>query len=236
MVKLYFIKIYHFIYRLILITFYSLPFGKIKSKYLEKILIDQIFNKLNNTKFSKKAFTISSEKFLNEFNKLNKKYYSLNLLQALQFVYLFRGDYGNWKYWMKYAVRFQENLSRNYNIKNNLNIRTIEHGYFLKTIGSNYEIDALIKAMKLNLIPKHKIICKIKKNWKLANPAIISYWSKYINFNENISNKFVESLRYPHHIYIPIDDHNTFHTHSSCFLINQIWDKKTRSLIKKKIS
>ena len=76
MVKLYFIKIYHFIYRLILVNFYSLPFGKIKSKYLEKVLIDQIFNKLNNTKFSKKAFTISSEKILNEFNKLNKKYYS----------------------------------------------------------------------------------------------------------------------------------------------------------------
>lgn len=169
--------------------------------------------------------------FNNIFNSINKNNYDLNLLEIYQVVNIFEGNFDKWKKNQIKLIDFQNNISNKFNTLNKSNIRYIENGYFLKTIGSHYTVDALIKSMKLGLIKKQNLFCKLPPNISLCNKFIIKKWSKYINFVDyNLNDR---NFLIPHHIFIPVFNNKFFHSHSSGLIINKIWDKlKKPPLIK----
>lgn len=169
--------------------------------------------------------------FNNIFNSINKNNYDLILLEIYQVVNIFEGNFDKWKKNQIKLIDFQNNISNRFNTLNKSNIRFIENGYFLKTIGSHYTVDALIKSMKLGLIKKQKLLCKLPPNTSLCNKFLIKKWSKYINFVDyNVDDR---NFLIPHHIFIPVFNNKFFHSHSSGLKINNLWDKlKKPPLIK----
>ena len=226
-------KIFKIYFYLIKLFFFIYPANQyFKKIYLKKFLFDQILNYVNlNSNFNLLKFYKLINKFNYIFNSINKDNYDFNLLEINQVVNIFEGDFDKWKKNQIELINFQNNISKKFNSINKTNLRYIENGYFFKTIGSHYTVDALIKSMKLGLIKKQMLFCKLPSQIHLCNKFMITKWSKYINFVD--SNIDDQRFLIPHHIYIPIFNDKFFHSHSSGLKINTIWDKQKKpSLIK----
>ena len=218
-------KSFIYFYFILKILYFIYPYNDfLKKIYLKKYLFDDILNYVElKSNFNKFFLNQLINKFNNIFLTIKTLNYDLNLLEIFQIINIFEGNFDKWKYHQINLLKFQENLSNKSNLINKTNIRYIDDGYFLRTIGSHYTVDATIKAMKLGLIKKQKIYCKLTDKSQSCNDFMINKWKKYIKFVDRSSKK--NNYLIPHHIYIPIYNNSFFHSHSSGLKINKMWDK-----------
>ena len=108
----------------------------------------------------------------------------------------------------------------------------IELGYFSKTIGSSYTVDAFIKSMHLNFTKIKKIEFFLKDRNEFINTKMLEYWEEYIDikFGKKNFKKYKEKIlnnNIWHDVFIPCDINvKKKYAHSSGVYIQNKWDEK----------
>ncbi len=192
---------------------------------LDRLITLYLYRQIETKNFNRLEFENTCIRIDNFINKIkNKKKLWAKIYYIMSSYYAYKCDFNNWIECNNKIIE----LSNQENVK----IGVIELGYFSKTIGSSYTIDAFIKSMKLHFTKIQKIEFYLKDRNEFVNPKMLEYWEKYIDLkigkkNFKFYKKNLSKNNIWHDVFIPCDlNVKKKYAHSSGVYIQKKWDEK----------
>lgn len=192
---------------------------------LDRLISLKLYKQIETKNFDRQKFNYTCNE-IDTFIQLikNTKKIWPRMYYIMSSYYAYKCDFNNWIECNNKII----DLSSFENKKKGV----IELGYFSKTIGSSYTIDAFIKSMKLKYTNIEKIELYLKDRRDFINPKMLEYWEKYIQIkigrdNFKLYKKNLTKNNIWHDVFIPCDINvDKKYAHSSGVYIQKKWDEK----------